>query len=44
MKKPFWNTVLGKILKTILPLIIKNQKGFKNTPNAQKVDDVFDKL
>jgi len=45
MKKPFFQTVVGKIVKQIgliaLSMVIKNQKGIKNTPNADKVDDVF---
>jgi len=48
MKKPFWNTVVGKIVKGLglfaLKAIITNQKGIKNTPNAGRIDDVFDKL
>jgi hypothetical protein len=45
MKKPFWKTTVGKILERVLiiatGMILKNQKGIKNTPNEQKVDDVF---
>ncbi len=45
MKKKFWETTVGKILKNVtiiaIGMIIKNQKGIKNTPNEQKVDDVF---
>jgi len=44
MKKPFFKTTVGKILLFVGKLIIRNQKGIKNTPNAQKVDEVFDKL
>ena len=43
-KKPFNETVLGRILLFIVPMIIKNQKGIKGTPNADKVDKVFDQL
>ena len=43
-KKRFFDTVVGRILLTILPMIIKNQKGFKGTDNAKKVDDVADLL
>jgi hypothetical protein len=43
-KKRFFDTVVGKILLTILPMIIKNQKGIKGTDKAQKVDDVADLL
>lgn len=39
-KKRFFDTIVGKILLTILPMIIKNQKGVKGTDKAQKVDDV----
>jgi len=45
MKKPFWQTTVGIITKNILTLgismIIKNQKGIKGTPNADKVDQIF---
>lgn len=48
MKKPFWKTVFGKILKQVIiigsGMIIKNQKGVKGTDNAKKVDDILDKL
>ena len=44
MKKPFLKTVVGRILLFIAPMIIKNQKGIKGTPNADKVDNVFDQL
>jgi hypothetical protein len=43
-KKRFPDTVVGKILLTILPMIIKNQKGIKGTDKARKVDDVADLL
>jgi hypothetical protein len=43
-KKPFFQTVVGKILKFIGIAIIKNQKGIKNTPNADKVEDAFKNL
>jgi hypothetical protein len=43
-KKRFFDTVVGKILLTILPMIIKNQKGIKGTDKAQKVDDVAELL
>lgn len=43
-KKRFFDTVVGKILITILPMIINNQKGIKGTDKAQKVDDVADLL
>lgn len=45
MKKPFFQTVVGKILKVLglfaLKAIITNQKGIKNTKNADRIDDVF---
>ena len=44
MKKPFFKTVVGRILLFIVPMIVKNQKGVKCTPNADKVDKVFDQL
>ena len=43
-KKPFFKTVVGRILLFIAPMIVKNQKGIKGTPNADKVDKVFDQL
>lgn len=43
-KKPFLKTVVGRILLFIVPMIVKNQKGIKGTPNADKVDKVFDQL
>jgi hypothetical protein len=43
-KKRFSETVVGKILLTILPMIVKNQKGIKGTDKAQKVDEVADLL
>lgn len=43
-KKRFLDTTVGKILKFVVGAIIKNQKGFKNTPNADKVDKVIDGL
>lgn len=45
MKKKFWQTTLGKILSKVvisgISMILKNQKGIKNTPNEKKIDDVF---
>jgi len=43
-KKRFFDTVVGKILLTVLPIIIKNHKGIKGTDKAQKADDVADLL
>lgn len=43
-KKPFFETVVGKIVKVALGMIIRNQKGIKNTPNADRVDKVIDSL
>lgn len=44
MKKPFFKTVVGRILLFIAPMIIKNQKGIKGTTNADKIDQVFDEI
>lgn len=44
VKKPFFNTVVGKILKFLAITIIKNQKGIKGTPNADKIDKLGDSL
>lgn len=45
MKKPFFKTVVGRILKGLglfaLKSIILNQKGIKNTKNEDAVNDVF---
>lgn len=45
MKKKFWQTTVGRILEKVvitgISMILKNQKGIKNTPNEKKVDDVF---
>lgn len=43
-KKPFFKTVVGRILLFVGSLVIKNQKGIKNTPNTNKVDEVVDIL
>ncbi len=43
-KKPFFKTVVGKILLFVGSMIIKNQKGIKNTPNADIVDKAVDQL
>lgn len=44
LKKPFFKTVVGRILLTVAGMIIKNQKGIKGTPNAEKVDRVLDEI
>lgn len=38
MKKPFFKTVVGRILLFIGSMIIKNQKGIKGTNNVDIVD------
>lgn len=43
-KKPFFKTVVGKIVKFILVAVIKNQKGIKGTDNADKIDKLGDSL
>ncbi len=43
-KKSFFETTVGKILKIVASAVIRNQKGIKNTPNADKVDKVIDNL
>ena len=43
-KKRFFDTVVGRILLTILPMIIKNQKKIKGTNNEKIIDDVADLL
>lgn len=44
MKKPFFKTVVGRILLFVGSLVIKNQKGIKGTQNADIVDKVTDQL
>ena len=48
MKKPFWKTTFGIILKSVLKLgagmIINNQKGVKGTDNTKKVDDIVNNI
>jgi hypothetical protein len=44
VKKPFFSTVVGKILKFIAIAVIKNQKGIKGTPNADKIDKLGDSI
>jgi len=43
-KKPFFKTVVGRILLFVLPMILKNQKGIKGTKNEDIVDNVTDVL
>lgn len=43
-KKPFFETVVGKIVKFIAVAVIKNQKGIKGTPNADKIDKLGDSI
>lgn len=48
MKKPFDQTVVGRLLiglgKIVAGMVIKNQKGIKNTPNEKRIDDLIDKI
>ena len=39
-----WWQILKKIAVFILPMVIKNQKGIKGTPNENKVDKAFENL
>lgn len=45
MKKRFWDTVVGKILTQVIKIgagmIVKNQKGIKNTEYEKKVDEIL---
>ena len=43
-KKPFLETVVGRILLFIAPMIIKNQKKIKGTNNEKIVDDIFENI
>lgn len=45
-KKPFWETVVGKILTQVIKIgagmIVKNQKPVKGNPELErKVDEIF---
>ncbi len=40
-KKRFWQ-IVKSVLLFVVPAILKNQKGIKNTRNEQKVDEVTD--
>lgn len=45
LKKPFHETVVGKILlKVILPIFIKKQKFIKTDRDRKNVDDIADML
>ncbi len=44
MKKPFWKTVVGRIILFVVPMILKNQKGIKGTKNEDVVDRASDLL
>jgi len=44
LKKPFFDTVVGKIVKFVAIAIIKNQKGIKGTPNADRIDKLGDSI
>ena len=42
-----WWEILKKIALFVLPIVLKNQKGIKGTPNENKVDkavEIIDKL
>lgn len=41
-KKPFSQTLVGKLLLAIVPMILKNQKGIKGTDKVDKVDKIAD--
>ena len=43
-KVKWWKIALKEVAKFAIGLIIKNQKGIKGTPNAEKIDDVLDKI
>lgn len=43
-KKPFFKTVVGRILVFVGSMIIKNQKGVKGTNNVDIVDKATDLL
>lgn len=43
-QKVKWWQVLKKIALFVLPMVIKNQKGIKGTPNENKVDKAFENL
>lgn len=39
-----WWQILKKIAVFVVPMIMKNQKGIKGTPNENKVDKAFENL
>ncbi len=45
IKKPFNETVVGKILiKIILPIFLKKQKFIKTDQDRKNIDDIVDRL
>ena len=44
-KKPFNETVVGKILiKIIFPMLVKKQKFIKTDQDRKNIDDIVDRL
>jgi len=41
MKKPFFETVVGRILLAVLPVFIKKAKFIKTDQDKKNVDDIF---
>lgn len=39
-----WWQIVKKIALFIAPMILKNQKGIKGTPNENKVDKAFEEI
>jgi len=44
MKKPFQETVVGRILLAMLPIFVKKAKFIKTDQDRKNVDDVFNSV
>jgi hypothetical protein len=44
MKKPFFETVVGRILLKVLPIVLKKQNFIKTDQDKKNVDDVFNSV
>jgi len=44
MKKPFQDTVVGRIALALLSIVIKRQKFIKTDQDRKNVDDVFNSV
>jgi hypothetical protein len=44
MKKPFFESTVGRILLAILPIFVKKAKFVKTDQDRKNVDDVFNSV